>query len=186
MDCDYPAEPLVKIASSRLREMWPDALAMVQAFELESTVTEDLLLVMQETGVSARQAACQWLEGNPNAWKQAVEAALVVQASDSEPVADNHWYIYLVIGILVCCLLCVSILVMMLAVKWKSKPALHDPDADLVPQYATTKDWPFIVSSHVLGVGSCGRVYLAHHKQTGAKFAVCMLPRPLYTCCPTC
>ncbi len=68
--CDYPEEPLMKLAWPGLAALAPDLHRFLGNFEL--TTTDQLLLIdqVENQGISVESAAGEWIDNNSDRWEK--------------------------------------------------------------------------------------------------------------------
>jgi glycine betaine/proline transport system substrate-binding protein len=69
IDCDYPEDVLVKIASSQLAEKDPAVYAFLQNFQLSTEDQLGMLPAAEIDGVPAEQVAADWIAANEAVWQ---------------------------------------------------------------------------------------------------------------------
>ena len=68
IDCDYPEDVLVKVASSQLADKAPDVLAFLEAFTITTDDQLSMLPAVEIDGEDASDVAAQWIADNEAVW----------------------------------------------------------------------------------------------------------------------
>lgn len=68
VDCAYPADALVKLASAQLAEKAPEVLAFLEAFTLSNEDQLGMLPAVEIDGEDASDIAAQWIADNEAVW----------------------------------------------------------------------------------------------------------------------
>ncbi len=69
IDCDYPADVLMKLAYPGLAEDAPDAYTMLSNFSYSNADQIALIAAVDEEGLSPEEAAQAWLDANEATWQ---------------------------------------------------------------------------------------------------------------------
>ncbi len=69
IDCDYPADVLMKLAYPGLKDDAPDAYTMLSNFNYSNADQIGLIAAVDEEGMNAEEAAQAWLDANEDTWK---------------------------------------------------------------------------------------------------------------------
>jgi glycine betaine/proline transport system substrate-binding protein len=68
IDCDYPEDVLIKIASAQLQEKAPDVFAFLEAFTITTEDQLSMLPPVEIDGEDAADVAAQWIADNEAVW----------------------------------------------------------------------------------------------------------------------
>ncbi len=68
VDCAYPPDALVKLASAQLAEKAPEVLAFLEAFSLSNEDQLSMLPAVEIDGEDAADIAAQWIADNEDVW----------------------------------------------------------------------------------------------------------------------
>ncbi len=69
VDCDYPEDPIIKAASSKLKDKDSDVYEFLKAFSLSNEDQLSMLPAMEIDGEDPADVAAKWVDANPDKWK---------------------------------------------------------------------------------------------------------------------
>jgi len=69
VNCDYPENRIIKVASPDLADKAPDVLAFLERFTLTTDDQIQLLVAVETEGATVDAAASAWIEANESTWQ---------------------------------------------------------------------------------------------------------------------
>lgn len=68
--CDFPDEITFNVARAGFQADHPDAYKFIQDFRVPNSVQQEILVMVEVDGMEVEDAVRQWLDANPDFWKQ--------------------------------------------------------------------------------------------------------------------
>lgn len=74
-DCGWPAGWVRKLAWAGAEDKWPAAFRLLEAYKIDNSIQEELVLEIDVNGVSQEEAVAAWMEENTEVWQGWIDAA---------------------------------------------------------------------------------------------------------------
>ena len=74
--CGFTLAGVKKIVSRDFGETWPDAMKLIEAMSIDNETQNNLILEVDQNGVSVEEAAAKWVAENEDIWGPWVAAAM--------------------------------------------------------------------------------------------------------------
>ena len=75
-DCNWPSGWVRKLAWAGAEDKWPAAYRFLDAYEIDNSIQEALVLEIDVNGVSQEDAVATWMENNSDVWQAWIDAAV--------------------------------------------------------------------------------------------------------------